>query len=78
MIPVAGSAYTYTYATLGEWIAWIIGWDLVIEYAIDGFFTGQSAHYRNVPSRHRENEEDLLLADHLGNELRVRRIVAGL
>src|SRR5215831_17431261 len=34
MIPVAGSAYTYTYATLGEWIAWIIGWDLVIEYAI--------------------------------------------
>jgi APA family basic amino acid/polyamine antiporter len=34
MIPVAGSAYTYAYATLGEWIAWIIGWDLVIEYAV--------------------------------------------
>jgi APA family basic amino acid/polyamine antiporter len=34
MMPVAGSAYTYAYATLGEWIAWIIGWDLVIEYAI--------------------------------------------
>src|SRR5580700_5244351 len=34
MIPVAGSAYTYAYATLGEWIAWIIGWDLVVEYAI--------------------------------------------
>ena len=34
MIPVAGSSYTYAYATLGEWIAWIIGWDLVIEYAI--------------------------------------------
>jgi APA family basic amino acid/polyamine antiporter len=34
LIPVAGSAYTYAYATLGEWIAWIIGWDLVIEYAI--------------------------------------------
>jgi basic amino acid/polyamine antiporter, APA family len=34
MIPVAGSAYTFAYATLGEWIAWIIGWDLVIEYAI--------------------------------------------
>src|SRR5580704_13070527 len=34
MIPAAGSAYTYAYATLGEWIAWIIGWDLVIEYAI--------------------------------------------
>ena len=34
MIPVAGSAYTYAYATLGELFAWIIGWDLVLEYAI--------------------------------------------
>ena len=34
MIPVAGSAYTYSYATLGEFIAWIIGWDLVLEYAV--------------------------------------------
>ncbi len=34
MIPIAGSAYTYSYATMGEFIAWIIGWDLVLEYAI--------------------------------------------
>lgn len=34
MIPVAGSAYTYSYATMGEFIAWIIGWDLVLEYAL--------------------------------------------
>ena len=34
MIPASGSAYTYAYATLGEWVAWIIGWDLVIEYGI--------------------------------------------
>jgi APA family basic amino acid/polyamine antiporter len=34
MIPVAGSAYTYAYATLGETFAWIIGWDLVLEYAV--------------------------------------------
>jgi APA family basic amino acid/polyamine antiporter len=34
MIPVAGSAYTYAYTTLGEWLAWIIGWDLVMEYLI--------------------------------------------
>jgi APA family basic amino acid/polyamine antiporter len=34
MIPVAGSAYTYSYATMGELVAWIIGWDLVLEYAV--------------------------------------------
>jgi len=34
MIPVAGSAYTYAYTTMGEWLAWIIGWDLVLEYAV--------------------------------------------
>ena len=33
IIPIAGSAYTYGYATLGEFVAWIIGWDLVLEYA---------------------------------------------
>jgi APA family basic amino acid/polyamine antiporter len=34
MIPVAGSAYTYSYATMGEFFAWIIGWDLVLEYSV--------------------------------------------
>ena len=34
MIPIAGSAYTYGYATMGEFVAWIIGWDLVLEYAL--------------------------------------------
>src|ERR1700745_27536 len=34
MAPVAGSAYTYAYATLGELLAWIIGWDLILEYAM--------------------------------------------
>ena len=34
MIPIAGSAYTYAYAILGEIFAWIIGWDLILEYAV--------------------------------------------
>jgi APA family basic amino acid/polyamine antiporter len=34
MLPIAGSAYTYSYATLGEFIAWVIGWDLVLEYSV--------------------------------------------
>src|SRR6201994_1638446 len=49
LIPIAGSAYTYGYATLGELVAWIIGWDLVLEYAFgaatvasgwSGYFVG--------------------------------------
>jgi len=42
MIPVAGSAYTYSYATMGEFIAWIIGWDLVLEYAVGAATVGIS------------------------------------
>lgn len=40
MIPIAGSAYTYSYATMGEIIAWIIGWDLVLEYAVGAATVG--------------------------------------
>ncbi len=48
MIPIAGSAYTYSYATLGEFIAWIIGWDLILEYAFGAatVAVGWSGHFR--------------------------------
>jgi APA family basic amino acid/polyamine antiporter len=50
MIPVAGSAYTYAYATLGEIIAWIIGWDLILEYAVSNMAVavGFSGYLKDV------------------------------
>jgi APA family basic amino acid/polyamine antiporter len=50
LVPVAGSAYTYAYATLGELFAWIIGWDLVLEYAVSSAVvaTGWSGYFQSV------------------------------
>jgi APA family basic amino acid/polyamine antiporter len=50
MIPIAGSAYTYTYATLGEIFAWIIGWDLILEYAVSNMAVavGFSAYFNDI------------------------------
>ena len=52
MVPVAGSAYTYAYATLGELMAWIIGWDLVLEYAVGAatVANGWSGYFQSVLS----------------------------
>jgi len=55
MVPVAGSAYTYAYATLGELFAWIIGWDLILEYAVGAATVahGWSAHFQEfIPIFH--------------------------
>ncbi|HSB08480.1 MAG TPA: amino acid permease [Blastocatellia bacterium] len=50
MVPVAGSAYTYAYTTLGELFAWIIGWDLVLEYAVSAATVthGASAYFQDL------------------------------
>jgi APA family basic amino acid/polyamine antiporter len=50
MVPVAGSAYTYAYAALGEFVAWIIGWDLIIEYAVGniGVAIGWAGYFREL------------------------------
>ncbi|MBL8958496.1 MAG: amino acid permease [Gemmatimonadetes bacterium] len=52
MVPIAGSAYTYSYAALGEFVAWIIGWDLIVEYAVGniGVAIGWSGHFRELLS----------------------------
>ena len=50
MIPIAGSAYTYSYAILGEIVAWIIGWDLILEYAVSNMSVavGFSAYIQDL------------------------------
>ena len=53
MIPIAGSAYTYAYATMGEFIAWIIGWSLILEYALAAATVAiaWSEYFNNLLSR---------------------------
>ncbi|HEY7635277.1 MAG TPA: amino acid permease [Gemmatimonadales bacterium] len=50
MVPISGSAYTYAYASLGELVAWIIGWDLIVEYAVGniGVAIGWSGYFREL------------------------------
>src|SRR5690349_22474763 len=55
MAPVAGSAYTYAYTTMGELLAWIIGWDLVLEYAVGAatVANGWSKYFQEVIAKFR-------------------------
>lgn len=71
MIPVAGSAYTYAYATLGEIVAWIIGWDLILEYAVSNMAVavGFSAYFNAIL--------EALFNVHLPRELSEPMIVNG-
>jgi APA family basic amino acid/polyamine antiporter len=78
MIPISGSAYTYAYATLGETIAWIIGWDLIIEYAVGNIAVAISwsshlnAFLKNIPPHW---EIPLWLATDLRTALRTPEII---
>lgn len=71
MIPIAGSAYTYAYATLGEIFAWIIGWDLILEYAVSNMAVavGFSAYFNDML--------DSLFGVHLPKQLSEPMIVGG-
>jgi basic amino acid/polyamine antiporter, APA family len=71
MIPVAGSTYTYAYATLGEIVAWIIGWDLILEYAVSNMAVavGFGAYFNDLL--------DVLFGWHLPRALSEPMIVGG-
>ena len=71
MIPIAGSAYTYSYATLGEIFAWIIGWDLILEYAVSNMSVavGFSAYFNDIL--------DNLFGFHLPKQLSDPMIIEG-
>jgi APA family basic amino acid/polyamine antiporter len=71
MIPIAGSAYTYAYATLGEIFAWIIGWDLILEYAVSNMAVavGFSAYFNDIL--------EALFGIHLPKQLSEPMIVGG-
>ncbi|MBI3679407.1 MAG: amino acid permease [Acidobacteria bacterium] len=71
MIPIAGSAYTYSYATLGEIFAWIIGWDLILEYAVSNMAVavGFSAYFNDIL--------DALLGVHLPRQLSEPMVMGG-
>jgi APA family basic amino acid/polyamine antiporter len=75
MVPISGSAYTYSYATLGELIAWIIGWDLIIEYAVGNVAVAISwANYFKTLVR----QGGIIIPDWISMDLVTARKIPGL
>jgi basic amino acid/polyamine antiporter, APA family len=75
MVPISGSAYTYSYATLGELIAWIIGWDLIIEYAVGNVAVAISwANYFKTLVR----QAGIIIPDWISMDLVTARKIPGL
>jgi APA family basic amino acid/polyamine antiporter len=69
MVPIAGSAYTYAYTTLGELMAWIIGWDLVLEYAVSSAAVAQgwSKYFQDLLGVVRVGGKPLMLPESIRN-----------
>src|SRR5260370_3414577 len=78
MIPLAGSAYTYAYATLGELVAWMMGWDLTLEYAMGAstVSSGWSNHFIELLNIFRTKMASCLAYDHWKGLNTASKIVA--
>jgi basic amino acid/polyamine antiporter, APA family len=79
MVPISGSAYTYAYASLGELVAWIIGWDLIIEYAVGniGVAIGWSGYFRELLTHFGISLPAWLATDYRSAHLAAEAIAAG-
>jgi APA family basic amino acid/polyamine antiporter len=76
MVPISGSAYTYSYATLGELVAWIIGWDLMLEYAIGNVAVAIS--WANYFRSFMQDAFGINIPDWLATDFRTARKIPGL
>ncbi len=78
LVPVAGSAYTYSYATLGELVAWIIGWDLILEYAVGNIAVAISwaAYFRQLVAGFGIEIPAWMATDYRSTELAARAVAA--
>jgi APA family basic amino acid/polyamine antiporter len=79
MVPISGSAYTYAYASLGELVAWIIGWDLIIEYAVGniGVAIGWSGYFRELLTHFGLSLPAWLATDYRSAHLAAEAIASG-
>jgi APA family basic amino acid/polyamine antiporter len=79
LVPVAGSAYTYSYATLGELVAWIIGWDLILEYAVGNIAVAISwaAYFRQLLMGFGVEFPAFLATDYRSTLLAAKAVAAG-
>src|SRR5215213_9002438 len=79
MVPISGSAYTYAYASLGELVAWIIGWDLIIEYAVGniGVAIGWAGYFRELLSHFGVSLPPWLATDYRSAHMAAEAVATG-